>query len=316
MVPDTAEREHCLNVMAYRVQHPEGKINHAILHGGLEGCGKDTMWAPMLWAVCGPHLINRGIMDNDTISSQWGYQLEAEVLVVNEMREPDAAQRRAFANRLKPIIATPPEYLPINRKGLHPYMMVNRLLVLAFSNDPSPISLSSQDRRWFCIWSHAARMPTVEANALWAWYEADGFAAVAEWLKARGVSTFSAKAAPMDTEFKLNLVEHGMSTAEAILVDMMRGCKGEFAKGIVCGPFHEICNKASTDMPVGTKVPQAALFHAFQEAGWKDMGWVASGELTSKKHVFCTPALAEQLTKSELRRAVEVKRPTFSVVNK
>jgi hypothetical protein len=155
LVPDAGEREHCYDVMAFRVQHPNQKINHAVLHGGLEGCGKDTMWAPMIWAVCGPQLLNRGIMDNDTVTSQWGYQLESEVLLINELREPDAAQRRAFANKLKPIIAAPPEYLPINRKGLHPYMMLNRIFVLAFSNDPSPISLSSQDRRWFCLWSGA-----------------------------------------------------------------------------------------------------------------------------------------------------------------
>ena len=108
LVPIVAEREHILDVMAHKYQHPNTKINHAVLHGGDEGCGKDTMWAPLLWAVCGPSHRNRGILDNDTLGSQWGYQLEAEIILLNELKEPDARERRALANKLKPIIAAPP----------------------------------------------------------------------------------------------------------------------------------------------------------------------------------------------------------------
>ena len=313
LVPDAGEREHCYDVMAFRVQHPNQKINHAVLHGGLEGCGKDTMWAPMIWAVCGPQLLNRGIMDNDTVTSQWGYQLESEVLIINELREPDAAQRRAFANKLKPIIAAPPEYLPINRKGLHPYMMLNRIFVLAFSNDPSPISLSSQDRRWFCLWSGAPRMLPGPAMSLWNWYDKGGFASIAGWLHARDVSKFNSKAAPPETEFKINLIEHGMSTAEAVLVDMMNDRRGEFARGVIGSPFYSVCSKVSTDMPLGTKVPPAALLHALQEAGWKDMGRIASTEYPTKKHIFCAPPLTHH-TKSDLRRILEDAPAKLSIV--
>jgi hypothetical protein len=74
LIPNEEELEHIFNVMAYKVQHPEIKINHAVLHGGDEGSGKDTLWAPFLWAVCGNNLRNRGIMDNNSVNSQWGYQ--------------------------------------------------------------------------------------------------------------------------------------------------------------------------------------------------------------------------------------------------
>jgi hypothetical protein len=46
---------------------------------------------------------------------------------LNELKEPDAKERRALANKLKPIIAAPPEMLTVNRKGLHPYQMANRV---------------------------------------------------------------------------------------------------------------------------------------------------------------------------------------------
>jgi hypothetical protein len=312
LVPDARELEHLWDVMAYKVQHPEVKINHAVLHGGDQGSGKDTLWAPFIYAVCGKHLKNRGLLDNDTLGSQWGYQLESEILIINELKEPDARERRALANKLKPIIAAPPEMLPINRKGLHPYMMLNRMFVLAFSNDPVPISLDSQDRRWFCVWSHAPKMAPEAAQAMWAWYKAGGFDAIAGWLHARDVSAFNPAGSPMMTEFKLNLVEHGMSIAESYLVEMMHGKLGEFSKGVIASPFHSICDRLAAGAPAGVKVPQAALLHALKEAGWIDCGRLASRDYPTKKHLFCAPDMAD-IKKSELRRAVEVV-PAPSVV--
>ena len=308
LVPEASELEHIFNVMAFKLQNPQTKINHAVLHGGDQGCGKDTMWAPVIWSVCGPHMKNHGLLDNDTMSSQFGYALESEILILNELKEPDARERRALANKLKPIIAAPPEMLSINRKGLHPYMMANRLFVLAFSNDTVPISLDSQDRRWFCIWSHAPRMTPDAAARLWAWYNAGGFAAVGAWLAARDVSAFNPGAAPAMTEFKLNLVEHGMSMAESYLVELMRNRVGEFSKGVIGSPFHAVCDRLAGAAPSGVKVPQPALLHALKEAGWIDCGRLKSREHDSKKHIFCAPNMVD-VSKSELRRLVEESPP-------
>lgn len=315
LIPDEEAREHALNMMAFKVQNPHIKINHAVLHGGDEGSGKDTLWAPFIWAVCGPHSKNRGLVDNDSLTSQWGYQLESEILILNELKEPEAKERRALANKLKPIIAAPPEMLPINRKGLHPYDMVNRMFVIAFTNDPVPISIPSQDRRWFCIWSTAPRMDPAAALAMWDWYRAGGFQAIARWLHDRNVSAFNPAAAPPVTEFKLNLVEHGMSIAESFLTDMIRLRSGEFAKGVIGSPFYGICERLSSLAPSGVKVPQAALLHALKEAGWKDMGRLASAKYSTKKHIFCAPDMV-RWTKTDLRNAVEdTAPPAPKVVN-
>jgi hypothetical protein len=304
LVPDAKELAHILDVMAFKVQHPEIKINHAVLHGGDQGSGKDTMWAPFIWSVCGPHLKNRGLLDNDTMSSQFGYALESEILILNELKEPDAKERRALANKLKPVIAAPPDMLSVNRKGLHPYQMANRMFVLAFSNDQVPISLDSQDRRWFCVWSHAPMMAPAAAAKMWAWYKAGGFAAIGAWLHARDVSAFNPGAAPMMTEFKLNLVEHGLSMAESFLVEAMRLKVGEFSKGVIGSPFHAVCDRLAGSAPAGVKVPQQALLHAFKEAGWVDCGRLKSRDYDTKKHIYCAPDMADR-PKSELRRLVE-----------
>jgi len=305
LVPEAAELEHCLNMMAFKVQHPEIKINHAVLHGGDEGSGKDTMWAPFIWSVCGPHLKNRGLIDNDSLGSQWGYSLESEIIILNELKEPEAKERRALANKLKPIIAAPPEMLTVNRKGLHPYDMVNRAFVLAFTNDPVPISIPSQDRRWFCIWSSAPRMDAAAADKMWTWYRAGGFETIGRWLMDRDVSAFNPAAAPMLTEFKMNLVEHGMSIAESYLVEMIRGRMGEFAKGVIGSPFYAICDRLVANAPSGVKIPQAALLHALKEAGWVEVGRLASAKHMTKKHVYAAPDMARDHTKSHLRDLLE-----------
>ena len=315
LVPESDELSHIFDVMAFKVQHPEIKVNHAILHAGDEGSGKDTFWAPFIWAICGDHLKNRGIMDNNSVNSQWGYQLESEVLIINELKEPDASTRRQLANQLKPIIAAPPEMLPINRKGLHPYMMANRLFVLAFSNDPVPISLASQDRRWFCVWSTAPRMDSRQAKRIWDWYRFGGFVAIAKWFMSRDVSKFNPSAPPMWTEFKANLVEHGMSMAESFLVEMLKNKTGEFSRGVIGSPFHSLCDRLAGQAPSGVKVPQAALLHALKEGGWIDCGRIKSREFDTKKHVFACPEMAD-LGKSELRRLIEENPPPRMVLIK
>ena len=57
------------------------------------------------------------------------------------------------------------------------------------------------------------------------------------------------------------------------------------------------------------KLVQGALLHAFKEAGWVDMGRLASRAHTTKKHIFCAPDMAGRVSKSELRRMVEEPAP-------
>jgi hypothetical protein len=304
MIPDDAEREHVLNVMAYKVQHPNRKINHAILHAGKPGSGKDTMWAPFLWAIGGNSLANVYQVKNDEITSQWGYSLESEVIVIQELRQAEAKDRRALENQLKPIIAAPPELLTVNRKGMHPYQALNRVFVLAFSNERVAINLPSDDRRWFVVWSDAPRLRDDEARVLWAWYGAGGFEAVASWLAARDVSAFNPGAAPAMTEAKAIMVEAGMSGAESFLVEMMRQRIGEFARGVVGAPWHALCDRLQGQAPTGMKIVQGALLHALKEAGWVDVGRLASRQYGTKKHIFCAPDM-QHLSRSEMREMVE-----------
>jgi hypothetical protein len=302
LVPDQGEREHIFNVMAFKLQYPKAKINHAILHGGHQGSGKDTMWAPFFWGIRGDSKENVKLMSAQQLNSQFQYQLETEVLVLNELREPDARERRALANALKPIIAAPPNLISINRKGLKPYEMLNRIFVMAFSNDQVSITLDSDDRRWFCVWSTAPKMSEAESARLWAWYNAGGLAACAAWLYARDVSAFNPSAAPMLTDYKRSMIEQGMSSAESFLYEQLLERKGEFARGVVAAPFQALCGRLSNQ---GVRIPPPALVHALAEAKWVDCGRVMTREYTTKKQIYAAPEMAKKYNKAELRRLVE-----------
>lgn len=307
MVPDPVEREHLLDWMAYKVQHPAVKVNHGVLHGGIPGSGKDTLWEPFLYAIGGASRENIGTVRNEEINSQWGYALMSEVLVINELRQTDAADRRGLENRLKPLLAAPPELLSINRKGLHPFDALNRLAVVAFSNERVSITLTSDDRRWFVLWSEAARMDAREAERLWAWYDAGGRDTVAGWLRARDVSRFMPGAAPMTTEAKAIMLQAALSPVEAILVEMMTERRGEFSLGAVAGPWQQLCDRLAGYMPAGSKVTVYALFHALREAGWLDLGRVKTAELATKVHLMAAPDVLARYegNRSEIRRLVE-----------
>jgi len=308
LIPEKRDREHIFDVLACKLQQPRTKVNHAILIAGYQGSGKDTFWAPFLWSVCGQGR-NLGELNNNTINSQWGYAYESEVIMLHELRESEAKDRRALANHLKPIIAAPPATILVNKKSQHPYSVVNRCLVIASSNDRVPIVLDSQDRRWFCVWSDLPRMdPPERGQRMWRWFESGGgYEAIAAWLYRRDVSAFNPAAAPPVTEYKLSLIANGQSPAESILCEMIRGREGPFEQGVITAPFHVLCADLTlrAGLAPGQRIPAAALHHALLECQWLDCGRVTSAELPTRRHVYCAPELIHA-TKSELRRLVEV----------
>ena len=72
----------------------------------------------------------------------------------------------------------------------------------------------------------------------------------------------------------------------------------------VAAPFYRLLDSLQHRAPTGIKLYLGALYHAFTEAKWVDMGPLHSAELKTKKRVFCAPELVT-LPKSELRRLAE-----------
>ena len=143
-----------------------------------------------------------------------------------------------------------------------------------------------------------------EAKAIWDWYKAGGFEAIAGWMMRRDVSKFNPAATPMETEFKRTMISSGMSTAESYILDEIEAMRYPFNQGVIAGPWFKVCQKLAGLAPTGVKIPQAALLHALKEAGWRDLGLVHAPEYKNKRHIFVSPKL-KHLNKSDLRRMVE-----------
>jgi hypothetical protein len=175
---------------------------------------------------------------------------------------------------------------------------------VAFSNERAAISIPSDDRRWFCVWSDAGRLPETDALALWQWYARDGFAAVADYLAKLNVSAFNPAATPPMTEAKAIMIDQGRSMAESYLIDLISNRLGEFAAGVIASPFFPLCDRLAGGAPSGVRIPPAALLHALREAGWIDCGRINTRELTTKRQIYAAPDMADK-PKAELRRLVE-----------
>jgi len=294
---------HVLDVLAHKLQFPAVKINHALLIGGPQGCGKDLMLVPFLHAMGGNY---ETVRDMATLIGGWGYVFEREIIILNELKEPEAKERRALSNRLKDLIAAPPDLITVQRKGLAPYDAANRVLVMAFTNDYSPLSIESDDRRMCCIWTKARKMEDDEGESMMAYYAGGGYDAVRNFLYERDVSAFKpGMRAPM-TEWKQSMIENSLAPAESAILSEIRAGTGEFKHGVVAGPWQAVAARMSRSQDV--RVHPNAVLHALRESDWIDKERVMSREYPTARHMFVRPDLAH-LSKSELRRMVETELP-------
>jgi hypothetical protein len=111
--PDEFER--IIRWLAQRVQHPEIKINHALVLGGAQGIGKDTLLEPIKRAV-GPWNISE-VSPQQTLGRFNGF-LKSVIIRVNEARDLGDVDRFNFYDHTKSVITTPPDTLRVDEKFL------------------------------------------------------------------------------------------------------------------------------------------------------------------------------------------------------
>ena len=105
---------------------------------------------------------------------------------------------------------------------------------------------------------------------------------------------------------RASLLEQAIGRPTALLLNMIRNLEGPFERGVISAPFHALCADLHPlfNLAPGQRIFPAHLLDALLQCNWLDCGRVTSAELPTRKHVYCAPEFV-QLTKSELRRAVE-----------
>jgi hypothetical protein len=212
---------HIIRWLAHRVQRPAEKINHALVLGGAQGIGKDTLLEPVKHAV-GPW--NFQDISPTHLLGRFNGFVKSVILRVSEARDLGDIDRFSFYDRTKIYTAAPPDVLRVDEKNLREYYVFNCLGFLITTNHKTDgIYLPADDRRHYVAWSHCTKndFPAGYWNEMWGWYQSGGFGHVAAYLAELDLTDFDAKAPPPKTAAFWEIVGASCAPEDAELADVI-----------------------------------------------------------------------------------------------
>ena len=219
LYPDHADR--IISWLAQRVQRPAEKINHALLLGSAQGCGKDSLLKPVREAI-GPW--NYADASPSQVVGRFNGFLKSVLLLIPELCDLGDLDRFKFYEHMKPIIAAPPTTLRCDEKFTPEIAVLNVCGVVFTSNQRIGIYLPAGDRRHFAAWStlEPSTLPAGYFDRLHRWLDHEGGCAhVAAYLHAIDLSEFSPTAPPPKTEWFWSIVDAGRAPEESELSTLL-----------------------------------------------------------------------------------------------
>src|SRR5205085_8626779 len=120
-----------VNWLAHRVQRPQEKINHALVLGGKQGIGKDTILEPIKTAI-GPW--NFSEPSPQQVMGRFNGFLKAVIMRINEARDLGEFDRFKFYDHMKAYAAAPPDVLRVDEKFLREFAVFNVCGVIITTN--------------------------------------------------------------------------------------------------------------------------------------------------------------------------------------
>jgi Family of unknown function (DUF5906) len=219
LYPIEAEANHVIRWLAQRVQHPEIKINHALVLGGEEGIGKDTLLEPIKRAI---GAWNFREVSPTQMMGRFNSFLKSTILRINEARDLGEVDRFKFYDHLKVYAAAPPDVLRVDEKHLREHYIFNCVGIIISTNYRTDgIYLSEQDRRHFVAWSELRKtdFPDDYFSDIWEWFDRSGAEHVAAYLNELDLSDFNPKVPPPKTEAWRTIVSAHYAPEAAELAD-------------------------------------------------------------------------------------------------
>jgi hypothetical protein len=145
------DAEHMFDWLAHRVQHPEEKVNHALVLGGMPGIGKDSIIDGVADAI-GRWNFQETTPEIMMNQAQNPYA-KATILRINEASDLGDSDRFRFYNHTKNLIAAPPPVIQVNEKYIRQYLIPNLCGVAITTNNTDGLYLPPEDRRHYVAWS-------------------------------------------------------------------------------------------------------------------------------------------------------------------
>jgi hypothetical protein len=215
--PDDAE--HIIQWLAQRVQSPQVKINHALVLGGAQGVGKDTILQPIARAV-GPW--NFVEVSPQQLLGRFNGFVKSVILRISEARDLGEVDRFAFYDHMKVYCAAPPDVLRCDEKYIREHSIFNVCgPILTTNYKVGGIFLPADDRRHYVAWSECEPRDFTRQywTDLWRWFDAGGDAAVAHCLATLDLSGFDPKAPPPKTAAFWAIVDAASVPEDAEMAD-------------------------------------------------------------------------------------------------
>lgn len=290
------------------MQRPGEKLNHALVLGGDEGIGKDTILEPVKYAV-GPW--NAQEVNPQQILGRFNSYIKSVILRVSEARDLGDVDRYALHEHLKTLIAAPPDVLRCDEKNLREHSVMNVTGVIVTSNHVDGIYLPSDSRRYFVAWSEAVKESYSKTywQELYHWYHQEGgIAHVTAYLGSLDLSDFDPKAPPPKTAAFWRVVDAGRAPEDAELADAIESLGNPAAVTVtdlcICasGAFREWLQDRRNARQVPHRMKGAGYIAARNDAA-QDGLWKVSGkrqviyarrELTESKRLAAATALARK----------------------
>jgi len=213
--------DHIVRWLAQRGQNPGEKINHALVMGGAQGIGKDTLLEPVKQAV---GAWNFREVSPSQLLGRFNSFVRSVILRVNEARDLGDVDRFAFYDHTKVFTAAPPDVLRIDEKHLREYYVFNCLGLIHTTNHKTDgLYLPADDRRHHVSWSARTKEEFTPNyfNDLYSWYAEGGIENVAAYLSELDLSRFDPKAPPPKTAAFWDIVTANQAPEDAELADVI-----------------------------------------------------------------------------------------------
>ncbi|MCG2644292.1 MULTISPECIES: primase-helicase family protein [Bradyrhizobium] len=267
---------HILKWCAHRVQRPQEKINHALVLGGGQGIGKDTLLEPVKQAV---GAWNFAEVSPQQVLGRFNGFLKSVILRVSEARDLGDFDRFVFYDHMKSITAAPPDVLRIDEKNRQEYCIPNVCGVIITSNHKTDgIHLPADDRRHFVAWSGLEKkdFPAEYWNTLWHWYLNGGFSFVAHHLQNLDLAGFDPKAPPPQTDAFFEIVNSSRSPEDAELADALDRIAGmsvvnHWPDAVTLEDVAQATNQASFAEYLRERRNSRRIPHRFEACGYSQI---------------------------------------------
>lgn len=223
------DADHFLMWCGFLLQNQGKKINHAILIGGPPRIGKDTLLDP-LKRYLGTYNVSEPSAEE--LKETFTDYLHHKKLVI--FQECQNFDKLNVENKLKPMLASPPDSLRVRLFGQGFYETPNLVQCIFMSNHRNALKISKGDGRYYTIWCDVEKQEPEYYQKLYDWLENEnGLGIVVNHLLNLDVSGFKFKSPPPVTAYKELMIDMSGTDLEMAFRERIDGRERPFDKDII-----------------------------------------------------------------------------------